>query len=94
MITKPAQASGCDDGKTRLVQSVTLPRGSCSKNCRNASPCVSSHRAFSNMVLPGTSSTPPVMTSLSSPSVCTPTTLIIRLKRIVIPIGPLPLRDF
>ena len=91
MITKPAQASGCDDGKTRLMHSVTLPARLMQQELpqgvalRLEVACI-----FSNMVLPGTSSTPPVMTSLSSPSVCTPTTLIIRLKRIVIPIGRCP----
>src|SRR5260221_11053395 len=34
------------------------------------------------MVAPGTSRTPPVMTSFSSPSAWAPTTVIIRLKRI------------
>jgi hypothetical protein len=78
MITNPACASGWADGSTRFTHWVTLPRGSCSRKARSPSPSVSSQRAFSNMVLPGTSSTPPVITSFGSPSAWTPTTLIIR----------------
>src|SRR5260221_1139744 len=69
-------------GRTRFTHCVTLPRGSWSRNCRRSSPSRSSQRILSNMVLPATSRTPPVMTSFTSPSACTPTTVIIRLKRI------------
>src|ERR1700689_1826263 len=46
------------------------------------SACVSSQHFFSNMVLPGTSSTPPVITRPGSPQACASTAVIMLENRI------------
>ena len=65
---KPASASGTEDGSTRSADSGAEPRGSNRHSRRSQSPSRSSQRAFSSMDTPGTSSTPPTMIRLGSPS--------------------------
>ena len=68
MIRKPASASGCEDGSTRSSDSGAEPRGSNSSSRRSSSPSRSRCCIFSSIVVPGTSSTPPTMIRLGSPS--------------------------
>ncbi len=80
---KPASASGCDDGSTRSADSGAEPRGSNRHSRRSQSPSRSSQRAFSSIVVPGTSSTPPTMIRLGSPSAWASTqwmTLAVRIR--------------
>ena len=65
---KPASASGTDEGSTRSADSGAEPRGSNRHSRRSQSPSRSSQRAFSSIDSPGTSSTPPTMIRLGSPS--------------------------
>ena len=67
MMIMPASQSGRVGGVTRFTQSVGFPRGSNRSQRRSSSPCVSRWRFFSNMVAPGGGSTPPTITSFSSP---------------------------
>ena len=77
MITNPASASGWFEGSTRLQFAAGYPRGS--RSMRRRSPSAWSRRCviLSNMVRPGTSSTPPVMTRPGSPAACASTAVII-----------------
>jgi 3-oxoacyl-[acyl-carrier protein] reductase len=68
MMMKPASASGCEEGSTRSADSGAEPRGSNSTSRRSQSPSRSSQRILSSIVSPGTSSTPPTMIRLGSPS--------------------------
>ena len=83
MMMKPASASGTDEGSTRSADSGAEPRGSNRHSRRSQSPSRSSQRAFSSIVVPGTSSTPPTMIRLGSPSAWASTqwmTLAVRIR--------------
>src|SRR5918997_1755856 len=83
MMMKPASASGCALGSTRSAESGAEPRGSNRHRRRSQSPSRSSQRAFSSIDTPGTSSTPPTMIRLGSPSACASTqwmTLAVRIR--------------
>ena len=67
MITKPASASGCDDGRITSADIGAEPRGSKISRRRSVSSA-SSARILSSIVSPGTSSTPPTTIRLCSPS--------------------------
>src|SRR6478752_9364126 len=83
MMMNPASASGCDEGCTRSADRGAEPRGSNRHSRRSQSPSRSSQRAFSSIVVPGTSSTPPTMIRLGSPSAWASTqwmTLAVRIR--------------
>jgi len=67
MITKPAWASGCDEGRITSADIGAAPRGSNNSRRRNVSSA-SRARIFSSIDSPGTSRTPPTTIRLCSPS--------------------------
>src|SRR5450759_1148894 len=76
IMTNPASASGWLEGKTRLQLAAGYPRGSRSMRRRLWSACWASQFFLSNMVCPGTSSTPPVITRPGSPHAWASTAVI------------------
>src|SRR5260370_38632698 len=76
MMTNPASASGWVEGRIRLQLAAGYPRGSRSMRRRMWSACWASQFFLSNMVCPGTSSTPPVITRPGSPQAWASTAVI------------------
>src|SRR5450759_4439346 len=76
MMTNPASASGWLEGRIRLQLAAGYPRGSRSMRGRMWSACWASQFFLSNMVCPGTYSTPPVMTRPGSPQAWASTAVI------------------
>ena len=74
---KPASASGSEEGSTRSGDSGADPRGSNRQQPPQPVILRSSQRVFSSIVSPGTSSTPPTMMRLGSPSAWASTQWII-----------------
>ena len=77
IIINPAAASGLFDGKIKLQFAAGYPLGSRSILKRNESAFCSKYCIFSNIVSPGTSSTPPTITLPGSPQACRSTACII-----------------
>src|SRR5262249_51880656 len=82
MITKPAWARLSVAGRTRLQFAAGYPRGSRSMRFRSPSMFCSRYCLFSNMVLPGTSSTPLMITRPGSPHACRSTAVMRLVTRI------------
>src|ERR1035437_91626 len=76
MMTNPASASGWLEGRIRLQLAAGYPRGSRSMRRRVWSACFARPFFLSNMVCPGTSSTPPVITRPGSPRAWASTAVI------------------
>ena len=81
MMMTPASQPGCTGGTRRLTWRHTRPRGSHSSRRRMWSWARSMVRIFSNMVAPAGGSTPPMITSPTSPSAWQPMTDMTRLER-------------
>ena len=82
MITYPADASGFDDGRTRLQFDAGNPRGSRSIRRRRSSRFARSQVILSNIVEPGKSGTPSTMTRPGSPAAWRSTARMVGPRRI------------
>ncbi len=87
MMIQPSVAEGCFGGTSRLTWRNTPPRGSLSTKRRSVSSSAMK-RACSAIVAPGGGSTPPTMTSPTSPAAWQLTTWITLVLRMLPPYVP------